>query len=100
MQSLKVGNGGASYDFGGDENFGLYNVAQNSVNYGFLSGAPLGAGIFDISLSAFQGTSEIASSSIRVYVDTLPAPVPLPAAGILLLGALGGLGKLRRRKKS
>lgn len=27
-----------------------------------------------------------------------PAPVPLPAAGLLLLGALGGLAAVRRRK--
>lgn len=29
-----------------------------------------------------------------------PAPVPLPAGGLLLLGGLGGLAALRRRKKS
>jgi hypothetical protein len=29
-------------------------VAQNSVNYGFIPGAPLGAGLFDIKLSAFS----------------------------------------------
>ena len=29
---------------------------------------------------------------------TVPAPIPVPAAGLLLVGALGGLAGLRRRK--
>jgi len=40
-------------------------VAQNSVNYGFLPGAPLGAGLFDIKLSAFSRSgNEFASTPL------------------------------------
>lgn len=34
-----------------------------------------------------------------VEFDALPAAVPLPAGGLLLLGALGGIAALRRRNK-
>ena len=34
------------------------------------------------------------------YRGSPPAPIPLPAAGFLLLGALGGLAALRRRRRA
>ena len=37
-------------------------------------------------------------SILRVTGDRLPSTVPVPAAGFLLFGALGGLAALRRRK--
>ncbi len=61
-------------------------------------------GDYDLEFSSFAS-----SSSFRGFVDnvtvaaveeavTAVAPVPVPAAGLLLVGALGGLAVLRRRR--
>ncbi len=50
-------------------------------------------------LLAFAGTGK--SDGIGMLLDNVsitPSAVPVPAAGVLLMGALGGLGLLRRRK--
>ncbi len=50
--------------------------------------------VFGIGL---QGNSdEVRIAKLTVSYD--PSPVPVPAAGLLLLGALGGLAALRRRR--
>jgi len=47
-----------------------------------------------------QSTGPTGNDSIKlVDFDRIPSPVPLPAAGFLLLGALGGLGVAARRKR-
>ena len=76
------------------------NVAQNSWSYEFFNAAgtpleffdPTQTGQYTIELEAFDSTGSIASTSIEVNV------VPVPFSAPLLLGALGGLVVLRRRK--
>lgn len=83
---------------------GSNNVAQNSVNFLFLVGLlpqlssfdPNERGLYTITLSAFaKGTSTIlASSTINVQVGAVPLPATLP----LLLGALGAVAFIRRKR--
>ena len=40
---------------------------------------------------------ELLSATVEVF--STPAPIPLPASGVLLFGALGGLGLWKRRKR-
>ncbi|MDO9639504.1 MAG: VPLPA-CTERM sorting domain-containing protein [Pseudotabrizicola sp.] len=42
---------------------------------------------------------KLTSASLAVYGTPAPSVVPLPAGGFLLIGALGGLAALRRRKR-
>ncbi len=44
-------------------------------------------------------TSAFKLTGMTVTVPDEPAPVPLPAAGLLLMGAVGGLAAIRRRRR-
>lgn len=74
-----------------------YNVAQNSWNYQFFD-APGNAldgfdadndGVYTITLTAFDGATQVAQTSINVLV-------PAPASAALL--GLGGIAAVRRRR--
>lgn len=85
-------DGGLSFQYTGNSstvNLGGYVSSQLTIS---AYGNPLGgdcAGFF-----CSRGNDSFTVRSIDVD------PVPLPAAGFLLLGAMGGLAALRRKQKS
>lgn len=96
------------------------NPCGDQVNISLLSGAPLvitqGSTIFTILIDGFVRslggtvvssfmTPELAQTPLYLQaslsISSVPQPpssVPLPAGGLLLIGAIGVLGALRRRK--
>lgn len=44
------------------------------------------------------GSSDSGNAHFSLEFDATPATVPLPAGGLLLMGALGGIAALRRRR--
>lgn len=78
------------------------NVAQNSWNLGFFTGNPPAfnpqlPGLYTIELSALNNGASIASTSIDIKVF---APVPVPAALPLMVGALGLMGLVGWRRRA
>lgn len=47
-----------------------------------------------------EGNTSVIGLFAKVGYDAPPAPIPLPAAGFLLLGGLGALAAVRRRRKA
>ncbi len=96
--SVTVSAGGGLLDFA----FGTVAPATLISNNGGASGS----GIFAIAYAQISATTWYAFfddsaqhsdfDDLVIRIDV--APIPLPAGGLLLIGALGGLAALRRRK--
>jgi hypothetical protein len=99
-----------------DSNSGKPGVMKNGINPGewltivwsLLSGASYADVISALNLGGDQSGSlrigthvqGFANGGSESFVNGTPAPVPVPAAGVLLIGALGGLAALRGKKRA
>lgn len=74
---------------------------KGDLNDALITGIAIGVGTFNQgqtgfvdNVSLFNGSLEVVSADFET-----PAPIPLPAAGWMLLAGLGGLGMIGRRKR-
>lgn len=95
--------------FDGTDSYSAANGSGNAqaVQPGETLGFVFGGSLVDVLAAFDEGTLRFGlhvqgigqgSDSFVSDIPTPPAPVPLPAAGFLLLGAVGGLSFLRSRK--
>ncbi|MFL4469979.1 VPLPA-CTERM sorting domain-containing protein [Tateyamaria armeniaca] len=82
----------------------LFNLSMDASTAvrerGFGNSGASSADFFNTAFLSFTAdpTLTVTTGDPAFLSGTTPAPVPLPAAGWLLLAGLGGLGALRRRK--
>ncbi|ABD55310.1 VPLPA-CTERM sorting domain-containing protein [Jannaschia sp. CCS1] len=88
---------------------GALSQAVQTITSNDLTGSLDEAGVVSVSYAGLfdsiqiVGTTPGGTRNIGWGIDNINfevAPVPIPAAGLLLLGALGGLGMMRRRHKA
>jgi hypothetical protein len=77
----------------GERNSWLASTSNLALFGWSISGTLLGA-------KGITGCDECVKFSLRATNAELPTPIPLPAAGFLLIGAMAGLGLLARRQRA
>jgi hypothetical protein len=79
-------------------------VRQGKTEFSDILNTAIGANSSDTLRISFgdvmrrPGASAGGKANFSVELDAMPAAVPLPAAGLMLLSALGGIAALRRRR--
>lgn len=106
--TISVGAGNNVFDVFSDDGFSI-KVNGSEIgrqegltapsNFSFNFDGGLG-GLADFEITWFEGSRTQAALGVKLNGDTLTAAVPLPAAGFLLIGALGGLAAVKRRRKA
>ena len=105
FEGLKLGSvvGSASFKIGASSGFGDGSLSigevpiAKKINYMALFDSSF-AGIDTFRITSDKVDKKSANLRVDSIAGSVPAAVPVPAAGLLLLGALGGLAALRRRR--
>ena len=74
---------------------GNLSFSDNTTGTSVVLGSP-----FTMSSEVIIGAQASGAAQDTSFTSTVTATVPLPAGGLLLLTALGGMAALRRRRKA